>query len=125
MVADLRVQVGSMVRHHRERVGMTQAQLAEGIDKSVQLVGRIERGTAAPSFETLGQLAMALNVDVRQLFGSGEFAAGRDGPLAALVNLVAALDQSDLEWLRQLVEVALSRKPPRRVASTGPDASDL
>ena len=112
-----------MVRHHRERAGMTQAQLAERIDKSVQLVGRIERGAAAPSFETLGQMAAVLNVEVRELFGAGDFAAGRDGPLAALVNSVAALDQGDLEWLRQLVDVALSRKPPRRTASTGPDAA--
>lgn len=112
----LRLQVGNLVRHHRERAGITQAQLAERVDKSVQLIGRIERGSAAPSFDTLDLLAMALNVEVRELFGAGEFAAGKDGPLAKLVHRVATLDQSDMEWLVQLVEVALSRKPPRRTS---------
>jgi transcriptional regulator with XRE-family HTH domain len=116
-VSDLRTQVGNLVRHHREMAGITQAELAGRIDRSVQLIGRIERGSSAPSFETLEAIASALNVDVRDLFGAGEFAAGKDSasaPLGDLVNRVASLDADDIEWVARLVDHALSRKPPRR-----------
>ena len=116
LVSDLRVQVGSLVRHHREVAGFTQAELADRIERSVQLVGRIERGSSAPSFETLAGIALALKVEVRDLFGINHFAAGQDGagPLSKLVSRVASLDSSDLEWVLKLVDHALDRRPPRR-----------
>ncbi|MCO4090740.1 MAG: helix-turn-helix transcriptional regulator [Sphingorhabdus sp.] len=116
-MSDLRVQVGSLVRHHREVAGFTQAELADRIERSVQLVGRIERGSSAPSFETLAGIASALNVEVRDLFGVNHFAAGQEvsaAPLSKLVSRVASLDTSDLEWVLKLVDHALNRRPPRR-----------
>lgn len=85
----------------------------------MQLIGRIERGDTAPSFETLEAIAGALNVGVRDLFGVGDYAAGQqidNGPLSRLVGKVAKLDADDLEWITSLVELALSRKPSRRAA---------
>lgn len=123
---DLRVQVGSLVRHHREVAGFTQAELAERTERSVQLIGRIERGSSAPSFETLASIALALNVQVRDLFGVNQFAVGQndtDAPLGKLVSRVATLDTSDLEWVVQLVDHALSRRPPRRAMEPVSDQS--
>lgn len=122
LVSDLRVQVGSLVRHHREVAGFTQAELADRIERSVQLVGRIERGSSAPSFETLAGIASALNVEVRDLFGVNQFAVSQDAtvsPLGELVSRVASLDAADLEWVNKLVEHALSRRPPRRSIEVG------
>lgn len=122
-MAGLRQQVGHLIKHHREGAGLTQAELAERINRSVNLVGRIERGDAAPSFETLEALSEALNTPVREFFGAGDFHVGgrqRDG-LARLLGRAAALDRTDLEWLDKLVSVALSRRPPRRVLPTADD----
>lgn len=116
-MSDLRVQVGNLVRHHREAGGLTQAELADRTERSVQLIGRIERGSSAPSFETLAGISLALNVQVRDLFGVNHFAVGQDGadaPLVKLVSRVASLDPTDLEWVVTLVDHALSRKPARR-----------
>ena len=118
-VSELRIQVGNLVRHHREKVGITQAELAGRTDRSVQLIGRIERGSSAPSFETLEVISRALNVQVRDLFGIGGFSAGQESstePLGKLVSRVVSLDPDDLEWVTKLVDHALSRKPPRRVS---------
>ncbi len=118
-MSELRSQVGNLVRHYRECAGVTQAQLAEKIDKSVQLVGRIERGASAPSFETMEAMALALGIEVRDLFGLGSFAVGAtatNDPLARLVQRCSELDPLDQEWLLKLVNVALARKPGRRVA---------
>jgi transcriptional regulator with XRE-family HTH domain len=107
-----------LVRHHRERAGLTQAQLAERIDKSVQLIGGIERGASAPSFDTLEAMASTFELQVRDFFGVADYAAGagQDDPLTRLVQQVSALDTDDLEWVIQLIDLALSRKPPRRLS---------
>ena len=111
-MATLRRQVGAMVRHHRERAGLTQGDVAEKINKSLETVGGIERGKAAPSFETLTDLSEALGVPVREFFGAGSYAAeaGRGDALVRLVDRVSGLDNDDVEWIDRLVTIALARK---------------
>ena len=110
-MATLEEQVGALVRHHRKRSGLTQSQLAEQVDLTSLTVGRIERGDAAPSFETLNRLADVLGVDVRDFFGLGPFAAkdGREDPLVRLIERVSPLDETKLEWIDGLVAAALVR----------------
>ena len=101
-----------MVRHHRERAGLTQSELADGINKSLETVSKIERGAVAPSFDTLTDLSRVLGVPVREFFGAGEFeaSAGRNDPLVRLIDRVAGLGDDDIEWLDRLVSTALARK---------------
>ncbi len=101
-----------MVRHHREHAGLTQTELAERANKSLETVGKVERGAVAPSFETLSDLSNALGVSVRDLFGSGDYAAkaGRNDPLVRLIERVSGLSDGDIEWVDRLVTVALARK---------------
>jgi transcriptional regulator with XRE-family HTH domain len=58
----------SLRQCHRAR-GLTQAQLAEATDLSLEMIGRLERGLMAPSFETVAALATALQVAPAVLFG--------------------------------------------------------
>jgi transcriptional regulator with XRE-family HTH domain len=111
-MARLQQQVGDLIRHHRERAGITQSQLAELTGRSVEMIGRLERGGTSPSFETLAQLSLALTTPVRDFFGAGAFeaAAGRSDPLQRLVHTLSSLDQADLEWIERLLQVALGRK---------------
>lgn len=108
----LRRQVGSLVRRHRERAGLSQAELGERIGKALETVGRIERGQASPSLETLEAISVALQVDVRDLFGAGEFAARtrKEDPLAKLVERVSALSDEDIDWAEQLIALALRKR---------------
>lgn len=101
-----------MVRHHRERAGLTQSDLAEQANKSLDTVGKIERGSVAPSFETLSDFSRVLDVPVREFFGAGSYAAeaGRSDALVRLVDRVSGLDNDDLEWIDRLVSTALARK---------------
>lgn len=111
-MSTLRVQVGALVRHHRRRVGLSQVQLSEQAGRSIELIGRIERGAAAPSFETLEVFSKILKTPVRDFFGDSAFAvdAGRDDGLSRLLTRIANLDSEDLDWLDRLVSVALNRK---------------
>ncbi len=115
-MSELRVQVGNLVRHHREFAELSQANLAEEINKSVQLVGRIERGETAPSFETLEALSSALETPVRNFFGIGSYEAGtktKDDPLEKIISRTVGMSHADLVWLDSLIENALARKPSR------------
>ena len=58
---------GDRVQALRKERGITQEQLAENIDKSVEHISYIERGERAPSFETILDIAEALKVSVAYL----------------------------------------------------------
>jgi transcriptional regulator with XRE-family HTH domain len=47
---------------------MTQERFAEALDISVDFLSLIERGTNAPSFETLEKISRRLKVPVAELF---------------------------------------------------------
>lgn len=101
------------MRHHRERAGLTQSEVAEKINKALETVSSIERGKTAPSFDTLNDLSEALDVPVREFFGAGayEAKAGRNDPLVRMIDRVAGLSDDDVDWLDRLVAAALARKP--------------
>lgn len=111
-MASLREQVGGLIRHHRDRVGLNQTELAERVGMVQETISRMERGAYAPSFDTLVDLARVLEVDVRDFFEIGDFAAreGRDDPLARLVGKLSELQSDDVEWIDRVVSAALSRK---------------
>ena len=67
---ELRKLFGASLRQCRRSRGLTQAQLAEATDLSLEMIGRLERGLTAPSFETIGSLAAALQVAPPVLFGA-------------------------------------------------------
>jgi transcriptional regulator with XRE-family HTH domain len=108
-MASLEEQVGAQVRHHRKLADLTQAQLAERINRQTGAITRIETGESAPSFETLAGLAVALGVEVRDFFGSGAFAAaeGRDDPLVGIIEKLTRLSEVELRTIDELVGVAL------------------
>jgi transcriptional regulator with XRE-family HTH domain len=111
-MASLREQVGGLIRHHRDRAGLNQTELAERIGMAQETISRMERGTFAPSFDTLVDLAKALSVDVRDFFEVGDVAAreGREDPLIRLVGRLTELSNDDVDWIDKLVATALSRK---------------
>ena len=62
------IQLGKRVKYLRRLNNLTQAQLAERADLSVNYVSEIETGTASPTLKTLLTLAQHLNVQLRDLF---------------------------------------------------------
>ena len=66
---ELRKKFGKRLKLMRKVRGLTQEQLAEKLDLSVEMVSFMERGIHAPSFETLDRLSEVLRFSVRELFG--------------------------------------------------------
>jgi len=65
---DLRKKFGKRLQTLRRQAGLTQEQLAEAAEISVDFLSMVERGINAPSFENLEKLAKALGVSIQELF---------------------------------------------------------
>lgn len=68
----LYVLLGRQVAYFRRRAGLTQEELSEKTNYSVDFIGLVERGINAPTVERLQDVAEALGVEVWQLFRPAE-----------------------------------------------------
>lgn len=61
--------IGSAARAARQRLELTQADIAERIDVATEVYGRLERGGMLPSVQTLLKLCQELNISADELLG--------------------------------------------------------
>jgi transcriptional regulator with XRE-family HTH domain len=78
--ADLRATFGSRVRELRQRLGLSQEELAEKADLHRNYIGGIERGERNVGLINVGKLAGALDVSVAELFATFTQKSGRRRP---------------------------------------------
>ena len=64
----LQKKLGQRIADLRRSRDLTQEQLAEALDCSVEFISLVERGVNAPSVAGLEKFAKVLKVDVRELF---------------------------------------------------------
>ena len=64
--------VGESIRYHRKRLNLTQAQLAERLNVTVQAVSRWENNTGLPDITMAVPLAQALGTTTDELLRFGE-----------------------------------------------------
>lgn len=96
---------GRQLREARRAKGITQAVLAERIDRSLEMVGRLERGEIAPSFETIERLVSELGVHPGFLFGGDVKEAPRGSKqLAAGIEALYQLNEHDLARAVRLIK---------------------
>lgn len=108
---DIRSRVALRIRTIRKSRGLTQEDLAAMIDRSVDAVSNMERGTSLASYDTLERLAIGLGVPLASFFAEPE-----DGPLRRteimerLIDAARSLDDEALAKAATLVEVLAGRK---------------
>lgn len=113
---DKKHRFGTQLRAIRKQRGLTQEQLAELIDRSVDAVSNMERGISLPSYETLGRLADKLGVPMRELMEAVEGDSAADPERVELEARLAVLARSlDKRNLRiALEQMAVLSKHERR-----------
>jgi transcriptional regulator with XRE-family HTH domain len=91
------------MRRLREQRGMTQAQLAEAVDRHEQFISQLERESRAPGVETIDALADAFGVAPWELLRAGAeksaAPAKRDALAHRLRAVVDAWPEADHERL--------------------------
>ena len=60
--------IGRNIKAARERLNLSQAQVAEMVDLSVRYYGKIERGQERPPLERIAQISEKLSVPIEALF---------------------------------------------------------
>lgn len=111
-MSELERRFGDLVRANRKRARLTQAQLAEKADMSVDMIAKIETGASGARFPNIEKLAKALRVDPGELFLPTSSQAGpiNKGAFRELTVLLAALPDAELRWVKRVIEAALQPK---------------
>lgn len=94
-MSDLAKLFGERVKALRAEHGFSQVDLAERAQISEEWVRRIERGAAAPSFQTIHALATALDVGYAELFAE----TAPQGAEARFAAALEGLDEDAVRWL--------------------------
>lgn len=91
----------------RNKAGMTQANLAEKTNLSVDSISRIERGERAPSLESIEKISNALKVRSSELFNfdGQEIAALSESPFESL-ELWKLLRSKRSKQVKKITEIA-------------------
>lgn len=107
-MGELRIRFGRLVKAHRQRVGLTQAALAERADISLNMIAKVEGGSTGARFSVIEKIASALEIDAAELFTT-ELPRGRlrRKELLDITSRLAPLSDDELAWIRGVIEAAL------------------
>ena len=67
-MASLKTRFGNKLKSLRTQKRLTQEQLADATELSIESISNMERGIFGPRFNNLDKIAAALNVEVVRLF---------------------------------------------------------
>lgn len=94
---------GLRVQELRRRKDITQQELADAIDRSLDTIGNIETGRALTRIDTAERLANALDVDLPELFEFPEQPVRGDKQRRRLIDqMTRILSKQDLEVLEAI-----------------------
>lgn len=95
--------VSAHIREHREKAGLTQAQLAEAVFATRQTVGNWERGATLPDIQSLQLLAGVFGVTVDELLGGDADELAREAANDRRVLMRSFI----MEWVNILVIICV------------------
>jgi transcriptional regulator with XRE-family HTH domain len=97
---------GKRLRLFRKTKRWTQSRLAEEANLSLDMVGRLERGQAAPSFESMARISAVLDVAPSRFFSNRMGGTDTNADLeAALERVCGALSGASLDEVRRIEKV--------------------
>ena len=126
---DVKQHVGIKVKAARQQLGLTQEQLAEAIDKTVETISNIERGHSLTSIETLQLISQRLTVPLAEFFEGLEKARPNHRHRLELEQKVGLLLQSlpdqDVALAMDLIAVLARHRSHRIQPGPSPTAARL
>ena len=93
---------GNHVRRLRNSRKLTQEELAERSELSVDAIRRIERGGFSPSLDTLGKLSDGLDVSLKTLFQS--FGRERSDRVAEICDYLACRSGREVQLAWRVIQ---------------------
>jgi len=98
-------EIGLRIRAHRLERRLTQEQLAEAIDRSVETISNLERGVSLPNEATLVRLAQVLNIGLDDLFKERKTGSSKQ-PIEFFraTEVLRALDEKKLKLAYRILK---------------------
>ncbi|MER9795488.1 XRE family transcriptional regulator [Mesorhizobium sp. M0213] len=101
--------IGVTVQRLRKQLKFTLNDLAQRSRLSLSAVSKIENGQVSPTYETILRLAIGLNVDVTELFGSTTDKAGAAGRMV-VTRRGEGIPQKSPHYEYEMLSAGLSTK---------------
>jgi len=98
--------LGNRVKSLRKAQRLSQEQLAERIDKSVDTISSLERGKIYPRFETALQIAETLDVELYELFQVYDMPVDDKRKTKLIQQIIDLLQDQPEEILKYILEQA-------------------
>ena len=106
-MADLKTIFGRQVRRYRRQRSWTQTELSREVGLSLDMIGRLERGQAAPSLDTIEKMAATFSVAPALLLGgaplTGDASSDRERAVQRIFAMLSGADDPDLERIEQVI----------------------
>lgn len=109
-VMDARRSFGKRLRMLRTGQRLSQQELADRAERSVEAISNLERGLSLPGFETLEKLSEALGIPIRDLFEPAGEAGSKEEALTQLLDAARGLTERDLHVALRQVEALRERQ---------------
>src|SRR5258708_32010509 len=124
---DIKESIGKRIRYSREKLGITQEQLAERLGKTRNTISSYESGTRLLSISELPQLAAALEVPITYFFD--EFRDKEQATIDSLISHLHPIFQHGLLEILQfsgtIQEQLFKRHPEIELASSAKIGEEL
>lgn len=114
-MSNIEKRIGSMITGVRLSQKLTQAQLAEKADLSVESISRMERGITLPSLKTLEKIANSLNAPLKTFFDFDEHHPKNppyERELSKLISSLRTLSEKEITLLHDILRVILKKLKP-------------
>ena len=99
-------EIGKRIQNRRKQLGLTQEQLADEMNVSVQMVSNLERGNKSIRIDNLLRLCQLLSVSTDYILTGKENASD----ISALAQQIAALPEKEKAMIRLLVDYCTKEK---------------
>lgn len=100
--------VGQNIKTIRKSKGITQEQLAESLDKSINMVSLLENGSSGASEPTIVDICNTLNVDANSIF-KGLLTYNIEEKDKYIIDNIATLSSEDKEIVINLIKYIMNR----------------
>lgn len=96
------MEIGQRIKYYREKLGLTQAKLAERANMDSNNISRIERGEATPSLDTVMKLCNAFSISPNELL-MFEYNASKELLIDEVAVLLKTCNEKDLKRIIEFI----------------------
>ena len=114
-MSDIEKRIGGKITEIRLSQKLTQEQLAEKVNLSVESISRMERGVNFPSLKTMENIADSLNIPLKDFFEFDEHQSkdkSFERELSKLIGFLRTLRKKEISLVYKILKVVFKTLKP-------------